>query len=55
MPKTTVVFFKEEDGRVPLLEWLESLPDIVQDKCLFRIERLFESNPDRYEYKEADA
>jgi len=40
MPKTKVVFFKEDDGSVPTLEWLDSLPEKALDKCRVRIERL---------------
>jgi phage-related protein len=42
MPQTTVVLFREDDGSVPLLEWLDELPAKVQDKCRIRIERLAE-------------
>ncbi len=42
MPKTKVVFYCEEDGTVPVLDWLDSLPDKVKAKCLVRIERLRE-------------
>jgi phage-related protein len=37
---TLVIFYKEEDGSVPVLEWLDKLPDKAQDKCRVRIERL---------------
>ena len=40
MSQTRIVFFREEDGTVPLLEWLDELPSKVQLKCLARIERL---------------
>ncbi len=40
MPKTQVVFYREENGVAPLLEWLDALPSKVQLKCLARIERL---------------
>ena len=40
MPKTNVVFYKEEDGSVPVLEWLDSLESKALDKCTVRIERL---------------
>ena len=40
MPKTKVVFYKEDDGTVPTLEWLDSLPPKALDKCVVRIERL---------------
>lgn len=42
MPKTNVVFYQEDDGAVPVLDWLDSLPARAQDKCLVRIERLRE-------------
>lgn len=40
MPRTEVVFFQDENGSVPVLEWLESLPERVQDKVMVRLERL---------------
>jgi len=42
MPKTKVVFFKEADGTVPILEWFDSLQEKALDKCRVRIERLEE-------------
>jgi len=42
MPKIRVVFYKEDDGSVPILEWLDLLQDRVLDKCTVRIERLAE-------------
>jgi phage-related protein len=42
MPRTNVVFYKEEDGSVPVLEWLDSLQPKALDKCVVRIERLKE-------------
>ena len=42
MPKTKVVFFREEDGSVPTLEWLDSLQAKALDKCTVKIERLEE-------------
>ena len=42
MPKTKVVFYREDDGSVPILEWLDSLPERALDKCTVRIERLRE-------------
>lgn len=40
MPKTKVVFYREDDGTVPVLDWLDSLPTKAQDKCRVKIERL---------------
>lgn len=40
MPKTKVVFYQEDDGGVPLLEWFDDLPLKAQDKCRVRIEWL---------------
>lgn len=42
MPKTRVVFYQDEGGRVPVLEWLDILPEKIQDKCVVKIERLRE-------------
>lgn len=42
MPKTRVVFYRDDDGSVPILEWFDSLPEKVLDKCTVRIERLAE-------------
>jgi phage-related protein len=40
MPQTRVVLFRDDDGTVPLLEWLDTLPDKVRDKCVTRLRRL---------------
>lgn len=42
MPKTHVVFYQEQTGAVPVIEWLDALPPKAQDKCRVRIERLAE-------------
>lgn len=42
MSKTEVVMFTEDDGSVPLLEWMDKLLHKAQDKCIVRIERLAE-------------
>jgi phage-related protein len=42
MPTISVVFYRDDDGTCPLLEWLDSLPRKAQDKCVVRIERLKE-------------
>ena len=42
MPETDVVFFAEDDGSAPLLEWLDGLPEKAQNRCIERIERLRE-------------
>jgi hypothetical protein len=40
MPETKVILFSEDDGSVPVLEWLDKLPAKAQDKCIVKIERL---------------
>ena len=52
MPKVSVVFYCDEKGNAPFLEWFEGLPEKVQDKCLVRIERLKELG---YELKRPEA
>ena len=42
MPHTEVLFYQEADEVVPLVDWLETLPAKVQDKCLVKLERLEE-------------
>ncbi len=42
MPRTRVVFFRETNGTVPMLAWLDSLPTKALDKCRVRIGRLEE-------------
>ena len=42
MPKTQVVFYREVDGTVPVLDWFGGLPAKAQDKCRVRIQRLSE-------------
>lgn len=40
MPRTTVVFFKDVKKKVPVLEWLDNLPDKIAAKARVRIEEL---------------
>jgi phage-related protein len=40
LPKTRVVFYRDAEGNVPVLEWLETLSAKIQDKCVVKIERL---------------
>lgn len=40
MPETRVVLFRETDGSVPLLDWLDALPEKVAVKCRQRVRRL---------------
>ncbi len=42
MPRTKVVFYREADGSVPVLEWFDGLAAKAQDKCRVRIQRLAE-------------
>ena len=42
MPKTKVILYKDDDGSVPVLDWMEQLPSKAVAKCLVRIERLGE-------------
>lgn len=46
MPRIKVVFYREEDGTVPMLEWLDHLPLKVVAKCHVKIERLRELGHD---------
>ncbi len=42
MPRTPVIFYRDDDGSVPVLDWLRNLPPKAQDKCRVRLERLHE-------------
>ena len=42
MPRVEVIFFREEDGTVPLLEWLDGIAAKPRDKCYAVLERLEE-------------
>jgi hypothetical protein len=40
MPQTQVIFYREDDGSVPVLDWFDGLGDKARAKFLVRIERL---------------
>ncbi len=40
MVEVQVLFYKEDDGTIPILEWLDGLPGKVQDKCTAQVKRL---------------
>lgn len=42
MSRTEIVFYKDDDGTAPVVEWLAGLPPKVRAKCLVKIERLAE-------------
>mgnify|MGYP001559908954 CR=1 FL=1 len=42
MPETTVLFFEDEQGACPLLDWIDHQPEKVRLKCIVRVERLAE-------------
>ena len=42
MPQTKVVFYRETDGTVPVLEWLDALPRPAVVKCRVKLDRLRE-------------
>ena len=42
MPQTKVVFYRETDGTVPLLDWLDALPRPAVVKCRVKLDRLKE-------------
>lgn len=42
MPTTNIVFYREEDESVPILDWLDEVPEKAQVKCLARLKRLEE-------------
>ncbi len=40
MPRIQLLFFRDEDDRVPLVDWLASLSPKARAKCVVRLERL---------------
>ncbi len=46
MPQVDVVFFADDSGCVPVLEWLAGLPPKARDKFIVRVERLAECGSD---------
>lgn len=40
MPPTQIIFYRDEDGRIPLLDWLDGLLGKARLKCLARLQRL---------------
>lgn len=42
MPQTRVVFYQEDNGSVPVLDWLDGLSVKALAKCTAKIERLAE-------------
>ena len=42
MPQTEIIIYQESDGKVPIIEWLDTIPDKAKDKCIARIEMLQE-------------
>jgi hypothetical protein len=40
MPRTDVVFYRDDDGSVPVLEWIDGLVPKARLKILVRLERL---------------
>lgn len=42
MPPITILLYREDDGTVPMLGWLDTLPSKVVAKCRVKIERLRE-------------
>lgn len=52
MPQIKIIFYQEENGKVPILEWLDKLPNKVQTKCFVKLERLSQLG---YELKRPEA
>lgn len=40
MPKTELIAYKRDNGTIPLIEWLDRLPDKARLNCIVKIERL---------------
>jgi len=42
VPRTKVVFYREAEGTIPLLDWFEKIPARAKAKCRLRLDRLRE-------------
>lgn len=40
MPRVRLVLFREADGSVPLIDWLDGLEPQARERCYVRLERL---------------
>lgn len=40
MPQIPLVFYRDDDGTVPILDWFDGLPERALDKCRVKLERL---------------
>jgi phage-related protein len=52
MPETEVILYIDDAGSCPLIDWMDTLPPKVQDKCIVKIERLKEMG---YELRRPEA
>lgn len=46
MSHVDLILYQEDDGTVPLVDWLDGLVPKARDKCLVRLERLEELGQD---------
>ena len=42
MPRTDVLFYREKDGTVPVIDWLDGLNQSIRAKCFAKLRRLVE-------------
>jgi phage-related protein len=40
VPPVQVVFYKEDDGTVPMTDWLDQQSNFAQDRCIDRLKKL---------------
>lgn len=45
MPPVRVLYYREDDGTIPVLDFLDGIPDRARVKLIVRIERLAELGP----------
>ena len=46
MPRTDIIIYQDKNGKSPLLDWLDSVPQKVKDKCVDKIDLLSEKGYD---------
>ncbi|WP_287170443.1 MULTISPECIES: type II toxin-antitoxin system RelE/ParE family toxin [unclassified Microcystis] len=42
MPKIQLIFYQDERGNIPIIEWLDSLLGKAHNKCFIKLQRLAE-------------
>ena len=53
MSKTDITIFKDDDGSVPLLDWLDDQPKREINRAIKNLEK-FTANPQKHAYRQEE-